>query len=194
MLLSEHRRYHVVGEAHDGETALRLVAELLPDIAIIDLMLPGISGIEVTERIRNSWPDTGVVMITGNLNTASVNAALACGANAYVFKDDGSEELITALRCVTQGSPYVNPKIARSFQAPDDAAQNRKTNSGMNSLTAREREILRHLARGSSSVEIAETLAIAFNTVRTHRRNLMRKLGLRNLAEVAAYAFQQNIL
>lgn len=182
MLLNMEEEFEVIAEVGDGRAAIEAVRKLLPDIAIVDLGLPEMDGVEVTRYVRSHWPDIGIVVITGSVDEQVVNAALACGADAYVPKDDGSAELLAALRRVSEGRSYVSRVIAEHFVPPAPSEQ---------SLTSREEEILDLMAAGRSSNEIATALGITFNTARTHRRNLMAKLELHNVAEVTAYALKR---
>jgi DNA-binding NarL/FixJ family response regulator len=188
LLISLDERFQVVGEAGDGESAVRLTLELAPDVLVLDYVLPGFDGAEVLRRVHGRLPNLRVLIVTGSLQPGSVRTALACGADAYVLKQSGSDELLGALNAVCDGVPYVSPAIAGAFQptpgASDEAA----------ALTPREGQIVSLIAAGLGNREIALRLGISLPTARKHRENLMRKLDLHNAAELTAFAIRQGLL
>lgn len=185
LLLGVHPDFAIAGEAADGETAVRLALELAPDVVVLDLELPKLHGIEVARRIKAANEAVKILVLTASLDGQAVRAALAAGADAYVVKQEDSGEFIAALRTVMAGGTHVSAGIGRAF-APAPGAKA----ALVERLTARELEIVRLIAAGHSSQEIAEHLAISVPTVRKHRENLMRKLDLHNAAEVAAFAIR----
>jgi DNA-binding NarL/FixJ family response regulator len=185
MLLSLENDVAIVGEAGDGESAVRLTRELEPDVLVLDFMLPDFDGAEVMRRVRADFPEVRVLFVTGSLQRDTVRYALGCGAEGYVLKQSGTEELLTALRAVVQGDEYVSPAIAKAFEPVPEA--------GSEPLTAREAQILSMIAAGERNQVIADKLFISLPTVRKHRENLMRKLDLHNAAELTAFAIKAGL-
>jgi DNA-binding NarL/FixJ family response regulator len=187
MLLSLEDDITVVGEAGDGASAVALTRQLKPDVLVLDFLLPDFDGAEVLRRIRTGQPEVRVLFVTGSLQRDTVRYALGCGAQGYVLKQSGSDELLVALRAVIQGAEYVSPAIATAFE-PDPA------HALAEPLTARETQILALIAVGERNQAIADQLFISLPTVRKHRENLMRKLDLHNAAELAAFAIRTGLL
>jgi DNA-binding NarL/FixJ family response regulator len=186
-LLSSQPDFRVVGEASDGLEAVRAVELLRPDVVLLDLMMPGLNGLEVTRRIHNLGR---VVVLSMHSSEAYVSEALRSGAYGYVLKDSTTEELVTAVRAVAEGRRYlcapfseqqIESYLERTHATPQDPLE---------TLTSREREVLELVARGLSAPEIAEQLTISPRTVEVHRANVMRKLGLKSQAEMIRYAVQ----
>jgi DNA-binding NarL/FixJ family response regulator len=186
--------FRVVGEAADGHEAVREAERLEPDVAVLDLMLPGLNGLEVARRVLRRSPRTRVVMLSMHADQAYVLESLQAGASAYVLKDAGADELIQGIRAAADGKRYFSPPLSE----PALGAYARKAAGApldpYHTLTAREREVLQMTAEGQSGSEIAHRLFISPRTVESHRANLMRKLGLRNLKEVVRYAVQRGVL
>jgi DNA-binding NarL/FixJ family response regulator len=186
LLIGLKSGFEIVAQASDGIEAFQLAEQKRPDIAIIDLALPGLDGIEVTRRIKRVLPETAVIVITGTLGADAIKAALAGGADGYVPKDTDSTELMKALHCVADGGSYVSQQLASAFLPDGPAAELTSTD-----LTARELEIATLIATGCSNKDVAERLDLSVGTARKHRENIMRKLGLRNTAELTAFAIKQ---
>ena len=186
--------FRIVGEAADGHEALREAERLQPDVAVLDLMLPGLNGLEVARRVVRRSPRTHIVMLSMHADEAYVLESLRAGASAYVLKDAGADELIQGIRAAAAGKRYFSPPLSE----PALGAYARKAAGTpldpYHTLTAREREVLQMTAEGQSGTEIAQRLFISPRTVESHRANLMRKLGLRNLKEVVRYAVQRGVL
>lgn len=171
----------VVGEASDGTSAVELGKALAPDLVVLDLHMPGLSGSELVSAMRMAAPASRILVLTGSLERHTVRDVLAAGADGYVLKEDETEELVSALRRVAQGERHVSARIAAAFEPA----------GGQPELTPREIEILREIARGRGSQQIAAVLGISVGTARKHRENMMNKLGLHNTAEVTAYAIKK---
>jgi DNA-binding NarL/FixJ family response regulator len=190
-LLQTEAGVRLVGEAADGLEAVRLVERLRPNVLVLDLMLPGLGGLEVTRRVSRQAPHTRTVILSMHSNEAYVVEALRAGATAYVLKASGAEELMRAVRAAAAGQQFLSPAISehalqsyREKAAPADPYE---------TLTDREREVLQLTAEGLSGNAVAERLHISPRTVESHRANAMRKLGLRNQKELVRYAAQRAI-
>jgi DNA-binding NarL/FixJ family response regulator len=168
----------LAGEAGDAKNALTLAAELQPDIALIDLGLPDLDGVEVIRRLAVVAPATRAIALTASLDRRDMDRALAAGARAYVVKHGGGEELLATINSVLADFSGIRPGLIVNQKPPDAPAAPK--------LTEREQEILGLIAGGCQNSEIAEALAISVLTVRKHRQNLMTKLSLRNGAEIAS--------
>jgi two-component system response regulator NreC len=195
MLLEPEADFEIVGEAGSGREALKAVAEMRPDIVLMDIGLPDISGIEAAAEIKRLRPETAIVALTIHEDEEYFFKMLAAGASGYVPKRAAPEELLTALRAAATGEVYLYPSLAKllvtDYLAQDSAARQAETLDG---LTDREREVLAHLADGASNGEIAETLSISPKTVARHRENIMRKLGLHSRTELVKYAIRKGII
>jgi len=195
MLLEPEADFEIVGEAGSGREALKAVAEMRPDIVLMDIGLPDISGIEAAAEIKRLRPETAIVALTIHEDEEYFFKMLAAGASGYVPKRAAPEELLTALRAAATGEVYLYPSLAKllvtDYLAQDSAARQAETLDG---LTDREREVLAHLADGASNGEIADTLSISPKTVARHRENIMRKLGLHSRTELVKYAIRKGII
>nr|NIO71757.1 response regulator [Anaerolineae bacterium] len=167
---------------------------LQPDVLVLDLMMPGLNGLEVTRQVSQRSPRTHVVILSMHPNEAYVLEALRAGAAAYVLKESTSAELVRAVREAVAGRRYLSPPLSeRAIEAYMQKAESAALDP-YETLTAREREVLHLVAEGHTNAEIAERLFISRRTVETHRANLMRKLGLRTQTDLISYALRQGIL
>jgi len=185
--------FAVTGEARDGIEAAEAVDRLKPDVLVLDLMMPGLGGLEVIRQVRRRSPRTRIVVLSMHAGEGYVFEALQGGAAAYVLKNASAAELATAVREVVAGRRYLShPLSERAIEAY--AAKTRGgTLDVYDTLTAREREVLQLAAEGHGNPEIATRLGISVRTTETHRANLMRKLGLRNQTELVRYALSRGI-
>ncbi|MDE3091111.1 MAG: response regulator transcription factor [Chloroflexota bacterium] len=194
-LLEAQVDFHVVGEAADGLEAVRLVERFKPNVLVVDLMMPGINGIEVACQVKSRSPQTRVVVLSMHANEAYVLEALQCGASAYVLKESTAEELVRAIRAVAAGRHYLSPPLSeRAIEAYTQKIAGDAALDLYETLTHREHEVLHLAAEGRTTSEIAERLSISPRTAETHRTNLMRKLGLHSQTELVRYALQRGIL
>ena len=184
----------VVGEAADGREAVRLAAELHPDIVVMDIAMPLLNGLQAARVIRENAP-TGVIFVTMHTDESYILKALDAGARGYLLKDNADEDIERAIRAVAAGKPYFSPAISRALLADDvRLMRKRGVQDSYDLLTEREREILQLLAEGKSNKEAAAVLNLSPYTVETHRTNMMQKLGLHNTAEIVLYAVRKGII
>ena len=180
----------VVGEAGDAHEGLRLASSLGPDVIVLDIRLPDLNGIEVAARLRDSGSTAKIVALSAFSDKRFVTEMLRAGASGYVTKSAAGTELVSAIRAVAGGQGYFSPEIAATLVAEVRA---RATTSAPQPLARREREVLRLIAEGARSTEIATQLHITVATVEVHRRNIIRKLGLRTVAELTRHAIREGI-
>ena len=189
MLLSTQPDMACVGAVPDGEQALAQTLALQPDVLLLDLGLPRLDGLAVVGALKSAGSPVKVLVVTARLDAPSVRAALGLGAAGYLPKDEDSDELLLAVRRVAQGRRYISTHIAELF-VPEAAATPATQEANAPTLTPSEQVVLRLVGEGLTSREIGEQLAVAEATVRKHRENIRRKLGIRNSAEMAAYAIR----
>ncbi|MFC8127899.1 response regulator [Streptomyces sp. NPDC057302] len=190
MLLGLLPGIEVVGSGGDGEEAVRLVAELAPDVVLMDLRMPRVDGAEATRRIRAEYPDTQVVVLTTFVDDDSLFPALRAGARGYLTKDAGGDEIVRAVEDVLSGDAGLSPQIQRRLlerlSEPEQAAPAPEPPDG---LTTRETEVLVLIAEGMSNQEIARAMHVSTATVKTHINNLFAKTGLKDRAQAVRYAY-----
>jgi two-component system response regulator NreC len=188
--------FTVVGEAATGPEALALALEHRPDVAVLDISMPGQSGLSVTAELRRHCPDTRVLILSMHDNTEYVLASVRAGAHGYLLKDTAATELRGAVRAVAQGESYFSPPIASRLSAVvrGDLAVEATPAGLLAQLTGREREVLIGVTRGLTNKEIAAELGISHRTVETHRESLMRKLSLRSVAELTRFALETGVI
>lgn len=180
----------VVATAEDGPTLLRHVEELRPDLALIDISLPLVNGIEAAREIASRVPDTRTIMVTMHADANFVRQSFAAGASGYVVKRSASRELLTAISEVLAGRTYVTPLVAyETADGPPGASD-----SSFGRLTHRQRQVLQQVAEGRSAKEIAATLSISVKTVEFHKNGLMRCLGLRTTADLVRFAVKHGLV
>ena len=193
-LLEAEQDFTIVGEAADGLEVAGLVERLRPNVLVLDLMLPGLGGIEVTRQICHRFPQTRVVILSMYANEAYVLEALRNGAAGYVIKEASAAQLVQAVREVSAGRRYLSPPLSENaIQAYLQKAQATPLDL-YETLTSREREVLHLAATGNSNIETADRLGISSRTAETHRANLMRKLGLHSQTELIRYAIRRGII
>jgi DNA-binding NarL/FixJ family response regulator len=192
-LLAAQEDMEVVAEAEDGLEALRLACEHTPDIAILDISMPGLNGIEVTRHLGHDAPTVKSIILSMHNDRRFVLEALRAGARGYLLKDAGILELLTAVRAVREGQIHlcaeVSDQVIRDYMNLSDADQG----SVFAVLSAREREVLQMLAEGASTKEIAGRLNLSVKTVESHRKGVMDKLEIRSIAELTKYAIREGL-
>ena len=194
LLLEAEPDFSIVGEASDGLEVAGLVDRLRPDVLVLDLMMPGVSGLEVTRIVCQQFPETSVVILSMHADESYVLAALKNGAAAYVLKDAGADDLLQAVREVVQGRRYLSSPFS---QVGIDTYTKRAESTPLDvydTLTSREREVLHLTAEGYSSADVSGVLSISPRTAEAHRANLMRKLGFHSQADLIRYALRRGII
>jgi len=188
-VLLEQAGMSVIGEASDGQEALRLAHEHTPDVAVLDLAMPSLNGLETARRLRETLPQTKIVLLTMYPEEPYVLEALQAGAVGYVLKTQAAGDIVQAIRDALQGAMYLSSRVAhtvvqayltRSARSPDP-------------LTSREREIVQRIAEGQTTKEIAAALGLSAKTVESHRSSLMRKLDIHETATLVRYAIRRGL-
>ncbi|MGA2172280.1 MAG: response regulator transcription factor [Sedimentisphaerales bacterium] len=192
-LLEKQQDMEVVAEAENGRTAVRLAAELAPDVVIMDLTMPDLNGVEATKQILNKSPDIKIIALSMHSDSLFVTEMLKSGAAGYLLKECAFEELTRAIRTVMGSKTYLSPSI--SGVVVEDYIQRLSKTDSSNSdiLSDREREVLQLLAEGNSTKQVALKLHISVKTVETHRRQIMSKLNIHTVAELTKYAIRKGI-
>jgi two-component system response regulator NreC len=195
MLFESESDIVIIGEAENAQEAITAVARLQPDVVLMDIGLPDLSGIEATRRIKEQSPDTAIVALTIHEDKEYFFKMLDAGASGYVPKRAAPEELITAIRAAADQEVYLYPSLA-TLLVKDYLTQQPQTRAEgkVDGLTQREQEVLAHLAEGETNVEIAEQLVISPKTVARHRENIMNKLELHSRTELVKYAIRKGII
>jgi DNA-binding NarL/FixJ family response regulator len=192
-LLKEMQGVEVIGEAEDGAEALRLIGELYPDIALLDISMPGLNGLEVTARASKEYPRTRIIILSMHAYEEYVHRALVAGAAGYLLKNAEEGELELALRTVARGQTWLSPAISRTVV--DALSRGEKPAPGpFEILSARQREVLQLIAEGRSSKEMARQLHLSVKTVESHRTELMDRLGIHGIAGLVRYAIRTGIV
>jgi DNA-binding NarL/FixJ family response regulator len=192
-LLEHHIQFEVVGEASTAKEALDQVGRLHPDIVLMDIRLPGASGIEACEEITTQFPDTRVVMLTSYAEDEMLFSAIRAGASGYILKQIGGEDLIRALEAVGRGEALLDPAVTqRVFQEVRRAVKEEEASAFAN-LSQQERHVLLLVSEGKTNREIAKALFLGEGTVRNYVSSILSKLGVSNRAEAAAYAVEHNL-
>jgi len=194
-LLERQTGFSVVAEAADGREAVDLAAAVSPDVAVIDIGMPNLNGIEAARRITEKRPETAVIILSMHADESYVLRALKSGARGYLLKDSPEDDLINAIRAVHKGKAFFSPEISRML-AEDYMRQMRQrgVEDSYELLTSREREVLQMLGEGNSNKEVATKLNLSLHTVETHRGNVLEKLNLHSTAEMILYAVRKGIV
>jgi DNA-binding NarL/FixJ family response regulator len=191
-MLEAHCGWQVCGEAREGREAVRLALELNPDIAVVDLAMPGLDGLEVTRQVKKELPRTEVLIFTLHETENMIRAVIAAGARGYVLKSDAGLKLIEAVEALSRHEPYFTPKASEALLEGFIKSYGEFDKESI--LTDREREIVQLLVAGKVNKEIADVLNISVRTVETHRATIMRKLGINSIVELVLYAVRNNIV
>jgi two-component system, NarL family, response regulator DevR len=192
-LLEHHSQFEVIGEASSAKEALEQVGRLHPDIVLMDIRLPGTSGIEACEDVIKNYPDTRVVMLTSYAEDEMLFSAIRAGASGYILKQIGGEDLVRALEAVGRGEALLDPAVTqRVFQEVRRAVKEEEASAFVN-LSQQERHVLMLVSEGKTNREIAKALFLGEGTVRNYVSSILSKLGVSNRAEAAAYAVEHNL-
>jgi two-component system, NarL family, response regulator NreC len=195
LLLEQYDEILVAGEAANGREAVQMAAEVKPDIAILDIAMPMLNGIDAAEQIRKNNPAVGIIILTMHADEGYVLRALSAGVKGYLLKESAEEDLLRAVRAVSSGKPFFSPAITETLL--EDYMRVLKQDGLTDSfelLTGREREVLQLLAEGKTNKEAATILEVSLYTIESHRTNLMQKLNLHNTAEIVLYAVRKNLV
>lgn len=193
MVLEAHPGFEVVGTVDNGRDAVRLAEELQPDIAVLDIAMPDLNGLEATKAICEASPDTSVVILSMHEGEEYLREALRAGASGFVLKRAAAKELVSAINAVRRGDKYLDPSLTRTLIS-DYVRQVERGDETPDSLTDRELEVLKLVAEGFTNRQIALQLNISIKTVQTHRANLMDKLNLHDRTELVRYAIRRGLI
>lgn len=182
----------VIGEAASGEEGVRLAQELLPDVVLMDMVLPGIDGVEATRRVKGVSPSTRIIVLTSFADDDKVFPAIKAGAISYLLKDVQPEELARAIRAAQRGEAVLHSEVAAKLM--QEFSSPRTADDTVEQLTEREMDVLRLIAKGKSNKEIADSLVISEKTVKTHVSNILSKLHLADRTQAAIYALRQRLV
>lgn len=191
LILSQYPgEFEVVGEAGNGEEAVRLTAELKPQILVLDVAMPVMNGVEVTQKVVQNWPEVRVLILSMHRDSIYVRETLRAGAKGYLLKEAVDSELITAVRTVARNEAYISPSVSNTVLSD----YQRFVGSPMDLLTPREYEVFKLMAEGQTAKDIAASLDISVYTVDAHRNRVFRKLQLRSSSELVRFALRQGIV
>jgi DNA-binding NarL/FixJ family response regulator len=188
--LLEKAGIEVAGEASDGQEALLLVAAIAPDVAILDIGMPLLNGLDASREIQKAWPKTKTVLVTRHDEVQYVSEALRAGAKGYVLKNQAATDLVHAVQQVARGGIYLSPHVSRAVVE----AYLSKTNVPVDPLTPRERQVLQMVGEGRSTKDVAAILGISAKTAESHRARLMRKLDIHETAGLVRYAIRRGLV
>jgi DNA-binding NarL/FixJ family response regulator len=192
--LADVERWTVVAQADNGREAAELVATHKPDIAILDLSMPELNGLDATRRILAARPETCVLILTAHESEQLVREVLAAGARGYVLKSDAGRILVRAVEALLEGQTFFTSKVARLVLEGYLRGGGAEAQETAQTLSAREREIVQLLAEGASNKEVARALGISVKTAETHRSNIMRKMQFASLSDLVKYAVRNKII
>jgi two-component system, NarL family, response regulator NreC len=195
LVLERQPGFQVIGEAADGRETVALAEEHKPDVIVLDLSMPNLSGIEAARQICSKLPQTAIVTLSMQSDEGYVLRALKAGVRGYLLKDSGEDDLINAIKAVSQGKAFFSPSISKML-IEDYVRQmkQRDVDDSYELLTPREREILQLLAEGKSNKDIATLLNLSLHTVETHRSNILEKLNLHSMPELILYAVRKGVI
>jgi DNA-binding NarL/FixJ family response regulator len=190
LILSLQSDMEIVGEAGNGQEAIELADKLQPDVVVMDIAMPELNGIEATRRVLIASPRTRVLALSMHKDSAYVREVLKAGARGYLLKDSVDNDLVTAVRAVARGEGYLSPAVSEAVLTD----YRRHVTDPMDLLTAREREVLQHIAEGKTNKEIATALKLSVYTVDAHRSRVMEKLNLHSTGELVRFALRNGLV
>ena len=195
LILEQQEDFEVLGEARDGREAVNLAAALHPDVAVLDITMPNLNGIEAARQITEKQPHVAVVVLSMHADESYVLRALKAGARGYLLKESPESDFVSAIRSVNEGKSFFSPAISRLLvEDYVRQMQHRDIDDSYDLLTPREREILQIVAEGKSNKEIANLLNLSLYTVETHRGNILQKLNLHSVPELILYAVRKGVI
>jgi DNA-binding NarL/FixJ family response regulator len=193
-IIEERPELQVVGEAGNGAELLDLIKRFRPNLILMDISMPGISGIEATKTIKAAYPRTKILMLTMYHDKDLLRQAMANGADGYILKEEAESALFKAIETLQEGATYVSPLLSDPDKAGSPGMEPGEGNNHGEELTGRQREIVKLICEGKTSKEIAELLYISFRTAENHRTNIMRKLGFKKNIDLVKYAIRRGYI
>jgi DNA-binding NarL/FixJ family response regulator len=195
LMLEHEPGWEVCGVAKTGREAVERAKELHPDIAVLDMSMPDLTGLEVARKIRRASPNSEIIIFTANESRELIRDVFEAGAKSYILKADAGSHLVDAVKSVSQHKPFFTSKVSEVLFARFlDRSADQPNGNSTEPLTPRERDIVRLLAEGKSNKEVANLLGLSVRTAETHRANVMRKLGVSSLAELVRYAVREKLV
>ena len=196
MLLGTQPGLDVVGEAENGREALLAVDKLSPDVVLMDVVMPGLNGVEAARQVKKYASKTKVVMLSGFADEEQIVSALRAGASGYLVKNSDISELVLAIQTVHRGNKYFSSSLAEGMDLWEitNKAANPSSKSGLDNLTSREREVLQLIAEGHSNQAVADLLFVSVKTVEAHKAHLTQKLNAKNKSDLIRYALRKGII
>lgn len=192
LILSQAPGVQIVGEQGDGRAAMEEIDQLKPDLVVLDISLPSLSGVEIARQIRKFHPEMKILVLSRHDNQEYVEQLLKYGVQGYILKEEAGSDLLKALEVIRKGENYLSPRITRHLVTGMERRKN--ANDPFEILTNREREVLKLVAEGKSNEKIAQALWISAKTVKVHRANIMRKLDIHKVADLVKYAIKAGII
>ena len=195
LILEQQEGFEVLGEARDGREAVNLAAALHPDVAVLDITMPNLNGIEAARQITDKQPSVAVVMLSMHADESYVLRSLKAGALGYLLKESPEADFVSAIRSVSEGKAFFSPAVSRLLvEDYVQQLQDKDLEDSYELLTSREREILQLIAEGQSNKDIANLLNLSLYTVETHRGNILQKLNLHSVPELILYAVRKGVI
>lgn len=194
LLVNSQPDMEVIGEADDGERAIKMAIELRPDLLLMDISMPNMNGLKATKRLRAMSSDIRILTLTRHTDDGYLQQLIGAGANGYVLKQSAPSDLVNAIRSVCSGNSYLDPALTRKVMGGYASRASSLRGEGKSELTDRENEVLRLIAFGYSNKEIATRLDLSVKTIEAHKSNAMRRLGIASRTDIVRYAILQNWL
>ena len=194
LLVNSQPDMEVVGEADDGEIAITMFEELMPDLIVMDISMPNLNGLKATKRLRGKFPSAKILTLTRHTDDGYLRQLISAGASGYVLKQSAPSELINAIRTVGRGNSFLDPSLTQKVLGGYVSKAESLRGENRGDLSTRESEVLKHIAFGYSNKEIATRLNLSVKTIEAHKANAMKKLGINSRIDIVKYAILQNWL
>lgn len=196
MLLESRPEIEVIGDCENGREALLMVERTRPDVVLMDVVMPGLNGIEATRQVRKASPSTRVVILSGFVDENQITGSIRAGASGYLVKNSDVAELVLAIQTVNRGNQYYSAALSDGFDIPELQLQARRPEqkTGVDTLTPREREVLQLIAEGRTNQQIADELVVSVKTVEAHKAHIMDKLKAKSRTDLIRYALRRGIV